>query len=151
MCLILNIIYQSTFRDSSHGLRFNKGNHLVFYYIKYHVNCVRWCIEANIDNNYPSISHKILLNILGKRVRCFKSLALIKNFIKVGYRENGKFSELGRGLFQKNSISSILNNVYFHEFDIFIHSLADSFVKGSRRQTPQVYCKIFCEISKFNF
>jgi len=148
MYLILNAIYEPSFLNSSHGSRPNKGNHSALHYIKYHANGVKWCIEADIESNFPSISHQILLNILSKRIGCSKFLALIKNSIKVGYKENGKFYESHRGLFQGNITSPILNNIYLHKFDLFMESLKESFHLGTRRRKNPVYRKISYEISK---
>lgn len=146
--LILNIIYEPSFLNVSHGSRPNRGNHSTLEHIKFNFQGVKWCIEADIENNFPSISHKILLKILKKRIVCSKFLALIKRSIKAGYIDNGEFFESNVGLFQGNITSPILNNIYLHEFDLFMSSLTNSFKKGKNRRKSPVYRKIQYEISK---
>ena len=148
--LILNAIYEPSFLDVSHGSRPNRGNHSALEFLKFRFNGVKWCIEADIENNFPSISHKILLNILKKRIDCSKFLSLIKNSIKTGFKENKKFYQSNRGLFQGNVTSPILNNIYLHEFDLFISSLMESFYKGKKRRKSPIYRKIQYEMSKLN-
>lgn len=138
MYLVLSAVYEPSFLESSHGSRPDKGNHSALHRIKFNMRGVKWCIEADIENNFPSISHKILLSILSKRIKCSKFLALVKKSIKVGYKEKKKLYESNRGLFQGNIISPILNNIYLHELDVFINELSKSFFKGKyRRKNPK--------------
>lgn len=150
MYLILNAIYEPSFLDSSHGSRPNRGNHSALHHIKFHMRGVKWCIEADIDSNFPSISHKTLLFILSKRVKCPKFLTLIKKSMKAGYKEKKKFYKSNRGLFQGNITSPILNNIYLHEFDLFMHELCNSFHKGKFRRKNPEFRRISYLISKTN-
>lgn len=155
--LILSAIYEPSFLDVSHGLRPNLGNHSALEYIKYRFNGVKWCIKADIESNFNSVSHKILLNILKKRIGCSKFLALIKSSIKVGFKENNKVYQSNLGLLQGNITNPILNNVYLHELDLFMCFLMKSFNKGKQRRKSAAYRKIQYEMSKlrdqkeFNF
>lgn len=137
MYLVLNAIYEPSFLDSSHGLRPGKGTHTALKSIQFKFQGVRWCIEADIESNFLSISHEVLLNLLRKRISCGKFLALIKNSIKAGFVEDGTFQESNRGLFQENVTSSILNNVYLNELDVFMDGLCEKFTSGNqRRKSP---------------
>ena len=136
---VLNAIYEPSFLDSSHGSRPNRGTHTALKYLKFKFNSVKWCLEADIENNFPSISHSILLKTLSKRVSCQKFLALIKNSIKAGYIHKGKFYESNVGVFQGSVISPILNNIYLHKFDLFMEDLCGSFNLGSQRKKNPDY------------
>jgi len=140
--LILNAIYEPSFLDSSHGSRPKRGNHTALKHIKYYFTGVKWCIEADIESNFPSISHDILLNLLSRRISCQKFLALIKNSLKAGYVVDGKFKESNLGIFQGNVTSPILNNIYLHELDLFMSDLCNAFKKGKSRRKNPAYRKI---------
>lgn len=140
--LILDAIYEPSFLKSSHGSRPNRGNHTALKDIKYSFNGVKWCIEADIKSNFPTISHGTLLKLLKRRISCSKFLALIKNSIKDGFFEDGKFKESNIGLFQGNVTSPILNNVYLHELDVFMFELCVSFNKGKTRRKSPIYRRI---------
>lgn len=148
--LILNAIYEPLFLDVSHGSRPNRGNHSALEYLKFHFNGVKWCIESDVYDNFLSVSHKILLNILKKRISCSKFLALIKKSIKAGFKDNNKFYPSNKGLFQGNVTSPILNNIYLHELDLFVVSLMKSFHKGKQRRISPAYSKIQYKMSKLN-
>ena len=132
--LILNAIYEPTFLDSSHGSRPKRSTHTALKDIKHKFNGVKWCIEADIESNFPNIDHKTLLTLLEKRISCSKFIALIKRSVKAGYIEDGKFFASNKGLFQGNVTSPILNNVYLHQLDLFMSDLSESFNKGKRRR-----------------
>lgn len=142
MYLVLNAIYEPSFLDSSHGSRPNRGNHSALKAIKLKFHGVKWCVEADIDNNFPSISHKVLLRILRKRISCDKFLALIKRSIKVGYVNDGTFYPSNMGLLQGNITSPILNNVYLHELDVFMGELSKNFASGKYRRKNPVFRRI---------
>lgn len=148
MYLVLNAIYEPSFLDVSHGSRPGRGTHTALKSIKYKFQGVRWCIEADIESNFPSISHGILLSLLRKRISCAKFLALIKNSIKVGFVDDGTFKESNKGLFQGNITSPILNNVYLHELDVFMDELCEEFSSGKLRRKSSVYRKILYWIEK---
>lgn len=136
--------------NSSHGSRPNRGNHRALKAIKTKFKGVKWCIEADIDSNFPSISHKVLMKLLRRRIGCDKFLSLIKNSIKAGYVYKGDFIESDVGIFQGNVTSPILNNIYLHELDLFMASLSDSFIKGKARRKSPVYRKLQYEMGQLN-
>jgi group II intron reverse transcriptase/maturase len=148
MYLVLNAIYEPSFLDSSHGSRPGKGNHTALKSIKLKFHGARWCIEADIESNFPSISHVILLSLLRKRISCEKFLSLIKRSIKAGFVEDGVFKESNKGLFQGNVTSPILNNVYLHELDVFMDGLCENFTKGKYRRKSSLFRRFQYEIEK---
>lgn len=136
---ILEAIYEPSFLDYSHGSRPGRGTHTALKYIKYKFKETKWCIETDIKSNFPNINHKILMNLLKKRITCPKFLSLIKNSMKAGYVEKGKFFESNIGLFQGNISSPILNNIYLHELDLYMDRLINLSHLGKRRKKNPEY------------
>lgn len=146
--LVFNAVYEPSFLIFSHGSRPNRGNYSALRFIKYSFKRVKWCIEADIDNNFSSISHKVLMTLLQRRINCQKFLSLIKNFITAGYVYKGDFFASDVGIFQGNVISSILNNIYLYEFDVFMVFLLDFFKKGKERGNNSVWRKFKRQIGE---
>lgn len=135
---LLEAIYEPSFLDYSHGSRPRRGTHTALKYVKYKFAECKWCIEADVENNFSNINHKILMNLLKKRITCSKFLALIKNSMTAGYVENGKFFESNIGLFQGDITSPVLNNIYLHELDLYMKELINLFYLGkSRKKNPE--------------
>jgi group II intron reverse transcriptase/maturase len=146
--LILNAIYEPFFLDSSHGSRPKRGTHTALKDIKNKFQGVKWCIEADIESNFPNVDHKTLLNILRKRTGCSKFLALIKKSIKAGYMEDDKFVASNKGLFQGNVTSPILNNIYLHQLDLFMSDLIESFNQNKNRRKSPDFRRIEYQMEK---
>lgn len=150
MYSILNAIYEPSFLNSSHGSRPNRGNHTALKAIKFEFKGVKWCIEADIDSNFPSIQHKVLMKLMRRRIGCSKFLALVKNSITAGYMYKGDFIDSDVGIFQGNVTSPILNNIYLHELDLFMESLSNSFNKGKSRRVSPAYDALRYKMSKLD-
>jgi hypothetical protein len=84
-----------------------------------------------IDYSFFSFDSKILLNLLGKRIVCFKFLALIKKFIKISYEIPCKLVSFNKSFSQKN-VCSIFNNIYLHELELFLIKLSAFFNQNRR-------------------
>jgi retron-type reverse transcriptase len=73
MELVLQALYECTFKEYSHGFRPSKGCHTALKYIDRQFKEVRWFIEADIARCFDKIPHKKLIEILAKRIRCQKT------------------------------------------------------------------------------
>ncbi len=124
--IILNSIYDSSFLNSSHDFYLYKNTYKILKEIKYKFQDVKWCLKINIDYNFFSFDSKILLNLLGKRIVCFKFLALIKEFFKTGYEIPWKFVSFNKSFSQRN-VCSIFSNIYLYELEVFLIKLSRFF------------------------
>lgn len=85
-----------------------------------------------------------------RRIDCSKFLALVKNSITAGYIYKGDFIDSNVGIFQGNITSPILNNIYFHELDLFMESLSKSFNKGKSCKASPAYKKLQYKMGKLD-
>lgn len=139
IALILEAIYEPTFLPSSHGFRPSKGTHTALKMIDLEFKKCSWVIEADITKCFDSISaaaqHETLLAILQKRIRCQKTIFLIKSALQRGYIDLGSFvRSLKEGTPQGSILSPLLCNVYLHELDLYVASLIQEFNKGQTQQ-----------------
>jgi retron-type reverse transcriptase len=121
---VFNILYpffDSCFSPFSFSCRDNKGTlkavDLLSKYLRqtsgnYCRDC--WVLHGDIKKCFDSINHEILFNLLGKRIKCFKTLSLLKNIIK-----SYQISE-GRGIPLGNLTSQLFINIYLNELDCFV-------------------------------
>jgi retron-type reverse transcriptase len=106
-------------------------------------------IEADIAGAFDNVNHDILINILSKKISDTRFLKLIKNSLTCGihYSNTTEISKIGTT--QGSSLSPLLYNIYFHEFDKFIHNQFSTLInrlnsKEKRITTPfkPTYTKI---------
>jgi group II intron reverse transcriptase/maturase len=143
MELVLSAIYEPSFLDNSHGFRPNRSPHSALKMIDETFKGVVWFIEADVTKCFDSFNHDKLLEILSKRIKCQKTLALIRSSLKAGYVELGGIAEKALlGTPQGSVLSPLLCNVYMHEFDLFMNKLMMEEKKGTRRRQNPAYTKV---------
>jgi len=89
---------------------------------------------------------------LRKRILCDKTVALVKNLIKVGYVDLSNFSKNKQGVQQGSIISPLLCNIYLHELDKFLYDLKIDFSSkpSYKRRKNAFYRKIQYKLSQAN-
>ena len=72
-------------------------------------------VEIDFANFFNNISHKLLLKLLGMRIKDRRLLNLIEKFLKVGILDHSGFTAISMvGTPQGSVMSPILANVYLH-------------------------------------
>jgi len=125
--LVLEAVYEPIFSPHSHGCREGRGNHTALKEIKTTFSGANWVIETDISRCFENIDHAILLNILKKRIRCEKTLALIKNALSCGYVFGKTVRHPKIGISQGSVLSPILCNIYLDELDQFLNKQKENF------------------------
>ncbi len=149
---LLNLIYEQDFYDFSYGFRENRNAHQALNYfrnqsMKYKIN---WFINADIKGCFDNFDHKILLEILNKRVNDGGINWLIKQWLKTEIIDDKQMTVNDKGAPQGGIISPLLANIYLHEVidkwiiqeikpllkgEIFIVRYADDFIIGLEFQS----------------
>ena len=92
MRTVLEAYYEPLFRDESHGFRPKRGCHTALLHIKHVWTGVNWFVEGDIKGCFDNIDHEKLLTIIGKRVRDFRFMKLLRTMLKAGYLEDWTFT-----------------------------------------------------------
>jgi retron-type reverse transcriptase len=74
-----------------------------------------WCLKADIRHYFEEVDHKILMKIIGKRIKDEKVMWLIKQIL-----ENHPDRTEGKGMPLGNLTSQFFANLYLNELDYFI-------------------------------
>jgi len=143
MRMVLEAYYEPIFVEESHGFRPQRSCHTALSSIKKTWTGTVWFIEGDIKGCFDNIDHDILLEIIGKQIRDFRFLRLIRTMLKAGYRENGAVKQSLSGTPQGGIVSPILANILLHELDEYIvNLLKPDFDKGKRKRTNPNYQKL---------
>jgi len=143
MQMIIEPMYEPHFLEYSHGFRPGKGTHTALKYIDTKFKGVKWMINIDISKCFSKINHQKLIKILEHKIKCDKTIALIKSLIKAGHISTKGLATRGDiGTPEGSVLSPLLCNVYLHELDIFINSLIMRYNKGKERRRNREYTKL---------
>lgn len=134
---ILERIYEADFIENSYGFRPKKSAHqalkkvhdLVTFAPTNHI------VEADIKGFFDNVSHELLMEFIGIRVKDSSMLKLIKKFLKAGYIDDGILVKTEQGTPQGGILSPLLANIFLHYvLDVWFEEQVKPNVKG--------YCEI---------
>lgn len=151
MRIILNAIYEPVFKDSSHGFRPKRGCHTALKHIFLKFKPVTWVIEGDISKCFDSIDHRRLMSLIENKIQDRQFTKLVAKSLKSGYFEFrcNSASHNIVGTPQGSIISPILSNIYLHEADVYIESLAQEYKRGERARNTKEYENIRTLIRKY--
>lgn len=136
--IILNGYYDPMMSDNSHGFRPGKGVQSCIRKIEQDFQSSRFVIEGDLRKAFDSIPHDKLLDVLKKDIKCVKTLELIKNMIKAGYKDGDKIIKSQVGVPQGSVLSPLLCNIYLDALDRHIEILKERYdVAGRSKKNPE--------------
>ncbi|PFN17791.1 reverse transcriptase domain-containing protein [Bacillus cereus] len=147
--MILEVIYEPNFSNSSHAYRKNKSCHSALLEIKRTFTGSKWFIEGDIRGFFDNIEHHTLMGILRRKISDENFIELIWKFLRAGYLDEWKFHNTYSGAPQGGIISPILSNIYLNELDVYMESFKNSFNQGKRRKKNPEYENVRSKMRRF--
>lgn len=147
--LVLEQIWEDDFSNNSYGFRANKTLHQALHHLYYNGSPYHWVIQGEISKCFDRIPHQIILDCLAKKVKCEKTINLIRKLISAGHRDpkSGNWIKGKVGTPQGSIISPILANIVLNEFDKYMDSLKLNFEKGKKRIRNKEYDALTSKIA----
>nr|CRX66589.1 putative reverse transcriptase protein [Axinella verrucosa] len=146
MKTLLELIFEPTFSDASHGYRPGRGCHTALNHIKMKMGYVTWFIEGDISKCFDSVNHRRLMGIIEEAVSDQPFMDLIHKALKAGYIEHPKgWVATNVGTPQGGVLSPLLANIYLDAFDKWMERKTESLEKGKRRRANPEYTKMIRE------
>jgi RNA-directed DNA polymerase len=116
--IVLEPIFDADFCESSHGFRPKRGAHDAVREIYRHLK--DGCTEAydiDLEKYFDTVDHGKLMKLIARRISDGEILRIIRQWLRSGYVEDGKFHKSNRGTPQGGVISPLLANIYLHPVD----------------------------------
>ena len=124
--------FENLFMGNSYGYRPEKGHTKAVRRALFECNNKKnqWLLRLDIDNYFDTISHDILFARLHALIPDEEINRLIQLSVKMGMvTRKLKWEEISCGVPQGAVLSPLLANLYLHQFDQFIVTHADSYVR----------------------
>jgi len=148
LTIILELVFENVFLDSSHGFRLNRSCHTTLNTIYHKWYGVKWFIECDLVQCFDKINHPIVLSILNEYVDDYWTSIIINKFMRKGFIHFGNLCdsslELKLGTPQGSVISPLLCNILLHELDVFVEKNCFKFsnFSSSTKKMPEKHLAI---------
>lgn len=144
MRFLLMLVFEGDFSKNSHGWVSGRGCHTALNQIKMEFAHDNWFIEGDIDQQFPSLDHQVLVNLLKTKIDDQAFIDLIYKYLRVGYGESpDKIVKMRLGASQGGVLSPVLANIYMTPFDKWVErELISKYTKDKRRKANPVYTKM---------
>merc|ERR1712146_162763 len=99
---------------------------------------------GDIDQQFPSLNHQVLVNLLKTKIDDQAFIDLIYKYLRVGHGESpDKIVKMTIGTSQGGVLSTVLANIYMNPFDRWIErDLIPKYTKGKRRKANPIYTRM---------
>lgn len=130
---VLSAIYEVDFLGFSYGFRPGRSPHqaldaLNAALIKRKIN---WVLDADVRRFFDSVDHEWLLRMVAHRIADPRVLRLIRQWLRAGVLEGGKWFKTLEGTPQGAGISPILANIFlYYSLDLWVHQWRQRYAKG---------------------
>jgi group II intron reverse transcriptase/maturase len=113
---VLESIYEPRFKDCSYGFRPNRGCHTAIKALSDYLfhNKTDTVIDVDISNFFGSIDHKMLQEMLSRRISDFRFIRYIVRMFKAGILADGELLISDEGVPQGSCCSPVLANIFAH-------------------------------------
>lgn len=135
--MLLEPVYEEDFLDCSYGFRPKRSAHRALDALWRSVMGMRggWVLEIDIETFFDRLDHRLLREMLRRRVRDGVVLRLIGKWLHAGVLESGRVAHPDTGSPQGGVISPLLANVYLHE-------VLDTWFEGVVKQHTRGPCEL---------
>lgn len=142
MKTLLELIFEPTFAESSHGYRPKRSCHTAINWIRTRMNHMSWFIEGDISKCFDNVSHQRLMRRLEDAIQDQPFMDLVYKALKAGYVEHPKgFVKTKVGTPQGGMLSPLLANIYLDQLDKWMEERSKAFDKGTRRRANPEYTR----------
>jgi group II intron reverse transcriptase/maturase len=127
---VLQPIFEPDFQEHSYGFRPKRNAHQA---IKQSLNNInsgyQHIVDIDLKAFFDKVEHHVLLELIYQKVKCEKTLKLLRSFLKVPIQINGKLIKRTKGVPQGSPLSPLLSNILLNELDKMLEKRGHRYIR----------------------
>jgi len=115
---VMQPIFEPDFQEYSYGFRPNRSAHQAVTQSLKNINSgYQHIVDIDLKSFFDKVEHYVLLELIYKKVKCDKTMKLLRSFLRAPIQINGKLHKRRKGVPQGSPISPLLSNILLNELD----------------------------------
>lgn len=111
-------LFESEFNSNSFGFRPNRNARQAVGQARDYIHQgLNYIVDIDLKNFLDEVDHCLLLNLVYQKVKCKTTMRLIRKWLRVPIRINGKLQKRRKVVPQGSALSRLLSNILLHELD----------------------------------
>jgi RNA-directed DNA polymerase len=137
---VISLKWELDFSPNSYGFRPDRSaRHAVGKASEYIHEGLTYIVDIDLQTFFDEVDHSMLLNLVYQRVKCPKTMLLIRRWLRAPMLKNGKLHKRRKGVPQGSPISPLLSNILLDKLDKELHGRKLPFVRYA--DDFSIYCK----------
>ena len=115
---VLEPLFEPDFRPFSYGFRPGRNAHQAVHQAQMYINeGYQYVVDIDLKSFFDEVDHGILLELVYKKVKCPKTIRLLRKMMRAPIQIDGKLHKRRKGVPQGGPLSPLLSNILLHELD----------------------------------
>ena len=127
---VLQPLFEPDFQKHSYGFRPKRNAHGAVAQSLENINSgYQDIVDIDLKSFFDEVSHSVLLGLIYRKVKCRRTMKLLRSFLRAPIQINGQLQKRRKGVPQGSPLSPLLSNILLNELDKELESRGHRYVR----------------------